>query len=67
MNYILIISLLLVIGCTNAFMSKKASAKKETQDNLIAVMDTTWHTEQVTIRLRDSLMGLYGVDSKEVK
>lgn len=67
MKYILMIGLLLVMGCTNASKSKEASANEETPENLIAVMDTIWQTEQGPIRLRDSLMDLYGVDSKQVK
>jgi len=67
MKYILMIGLLLVMGCTNASKSKEASANKETPENLIAVMDTIWKTEQGPIRLRDSLIDLYGVDSKQVK
>lgn len=67
MKYILMIGLLLVMGYTNASKSKEASANKETPENLIAVMDTIWKTEQGPIRLRDSLIDLYGVDSKQVK
>lgn len=67
MKYILMTCLLLVMGCTNNPKKKEASAKKETQENLIAVIDTIWQTEQGPIRLRDSLINLYGADSKQVK
>lgn len=36
-------------------------------ENLIAVLDTIWQTEQTPIRLRDSLMRIYGAESKEYK
>jgi hypothetical protein len=62
MKYILLTSLLLVMGCTNTSKSKEVSAKKETQENLIAILDTIWQTEQGPIRLRDSI----GWPSKEI-
>lgn len=35
--------------------------------DLVAVLDTIWETEQLPIRLRDSLMTVYGVESKEAQ
>ena len=67
MKYILIISLLTMLGYSNTSMSKAASSKKEIQENLIAVLDTIWQTEQLPIRSRDSLIELYGVDHDLVK
>lgn len=42
-------------------------AEKPVQEteNLIAVLDTIWHKEQTPIRLRDSLIAIYGTESKE--
>ena len=31
----------------------------------VAVLDTVWNTEQIPLRKRDSVMRIYGVDSKE--
>lgn len=50
-----------VIACTNS----PKPQQKETPENLIALLDTVWHTEQEPIRLRDSLMKIYGADSKQ--
>lgn len=55
------------MGCSKTSRSKAVSAKKVTQENLIAVLDTIWKTEQEPIRRRDSLIAIYGVDSKLVK
>jgi hypothetical protein len=67
MKYILIISLLIVIGCSHTSKLKGSSSKNEKQENLIAVLDTIWQTEQKPIRKRDSLITLYGVDVELVK
>jgi hypothetical protein len=54
-----------------AFSCKKeynnVSSKLEKPQNLIAVLDTIWDTEQLPIRRRDSLMRLYGAKSQEYK
>ena len=62
----LIITLLLTIACSN----KKGNivpSKKQTPIDLITVLDTIWKTEQGPITLRDSLMKIYGAESKEVQ
>lgn len=66
MKYLLLISLI-IIGCTTASKPKTESPKKITQENLIAIIDTIWKTEQEPIRLRDSLIAIYGVDHSLVK
>jgi hypothetical protein len=45
----------------------EASTNKQTPIDLIAVLDTIWMTEQGPITLRDSLMKIYGAESKEVQ
>ncbi|WP_397446011.1 DUF6624 domain-containing protein [Polaribacter sp. R77954] len=55
------------MGCSNTSTSKVVPTKKLTQENLIAVLDTIWKTEQLPIRSRDSLIELYGVDHDLVK
>ena len=37
------------------------------QEDLIAILDTIWITEQEPIGARDSLIDIYGVDAKEVE
>lgn len=66
MKYLLLISLI-IIGCTTASKPKTESTKKITQENLMAIIDTIWKTEQEPIRLRDSLIAIYGADHKLVK
>ncbi len=56
-----------MMGCSNTSKSKVASTKNGTQENLTAVLETIWQTEQIPIRKRDSLITLYGVDAELVK
>jgi len=67
MRCILILFLLVTISCTNKSKSKKTETSIDKTDNLIAVLDTVWETEQTPIRLRDSLMKIYCAASKEYK
>lgn len=67
MKYILLISLLVAMSCSNKTKSESVSTVSENQENLIAVLDTIWKTEQLPIRLRDSLIKIYGTESKLVK
>jgi hypothetical protein len=66
-KYILLFSLLLIISCTGKTKSKETSTASEREESLIEVLDTIWTTEQTPIRLRDSLMAIYGVDSELVE
>lgn len=56
-----------MLNCSNKTNSKDVSTALEKEENLIEVLDTIWTTEQTPIRLRDSLMAIYGVDSELVK
>lgn len=67
MKYILILALLLAISCSNKNKSERISKTTENQENLIAILDTIWKTEQRPITLRDSLMKIHGADSELVK
>ena len=67
MKYILLFGLVLVLSCSNKSRSKDTSTATDYQKNLIAVLDTIWMTEQQPIRLRDSLIKIYGVESKLVQ
>lgn len=67
MKYTLLFGLLIVMSCSNKTRSKETSATAENHENLIAVLDTIWRTEQQPITLRDSLMKIYGAESELVK
>jgi len=65
MKFILILFLLIANSCTNNDKSKKSITNIQHTENLIAILDTIWQTEQTPIRLRDSLISIYGAESKE--
>jgi len=67
MRILLIVTLLLAMACSNKNKPKERQTSLQTTKNLIAVLDTIWVTEQRPIRLRDSLMNIYGAESKVVK
>jgi len=49
------------------FSACNTKIKEAKEENLIALIDDIWKTEQEPIRLRDSLMAIHGVDSELVK
>ena len=53
----------MTIGCVER---PKPETPQTSAKNFIAVLDTIWMTEQRPISLRDSLIEIYGADSKEV-
>jgi len=61
MRFILIFILGLTMACSYINKPQKAQAT----ENLIALLDTIWRTEQEPIILRDSLMRIYGADSEQ--
>ena len=63
---ILIITVLLPMACSNK-KENEAPANEQTPIDLVTVLDTIWRTEQGPITLRDSLMKIYGAESKEVQ
>lgn len=66
LNRIKTISLvLLVIACANKSNAQNVSTPADVKEGLIATLDTIWQTEQTPIRLRDSLINIYGAESKE--
>lgn len=67
MKYILLFSLALVLNCSNKTKADAQTTVNEEKENLIAIIDDIWQTEQGPIRLRDSLMSIHGVDSELVK
>ena len=67
MRFIFTLFLLITISCTNKNKSKKTITSIDRTENLIAVLDTIWKKEQTPIRLRDSLINIYGAESKEAE
>lgn len=67
MKYILTSCLVLLLNCANKTNSKENLKTKEKQESLVKILENIWTTEQTPIRLRDSLMSIYGVDSELVK
>ncbi|WP_298879837.1 DUF6624 domain-containing protein [uncultured Polaribacter sp.] len=67
MKYILTSCLVLLLNCANKTNSKEKLKTKEKQESLVKILENIWTTEQTPIRLRDSLMSIYGVDSELVK
>ena len=65
MRFLFILLLLITTSCSNKNSSKKTTTNDYKTESLIAVLDTIWQTEQTPIRLRDSLMRIYGAESKE--
>lgn len=57
--------LFLTFSCAKVKESKLHHDKAIQNVNLIATLDTIWDTEQTPIRMRDSLMKIYGAESKE--
>jgi len=63
---------LIALVSTSCAQEKKANKEQQPgkeglvdKQNLIATLDTIWQKEQTPIRLRDSLMNIHGMDSKE--
>lgn len=65
MRLIFILFLVTTISCTDKNKSKKNTTSDHKSENLAAVLNTIWRTEQDPIRLRDSIGRIYGFDSKE--
>ncbi len=65
LKFVLILILLSTLSCANKNKSERATNTSQKTENLIAVLDTIWQTEQTPIRLRDSLMEIYGTESEE--
>ena len=66
MKYILLISLSLLLNCSNKAKAVKQVSVKEENENLIALIDDIWQTEQEPIRYRDTLISRYGAESDSV-
>ncbi len=67
MKYILLLSFLIGMSCSNKTKSKEKTTTAYSKEYLIATLDTIWRTEQQPMQLRDSLGKVYGWESIEVK
>ena len=65
MRFILILFLLITASCSNKKKLEKSINTVQETKNLIATLDTIRWTEQTPISLRDSLINIYGAESKE--
>lgn len=65
MRLIFILTLLIIFSCSNNKNSKDKGQNPEMPDNLTALLDTIWNAEQEPITIRDSLIKIYGTESKE--
>lgn len=65
MRLVLVYILLFGMSCSTKDNQKETETSMEFPDNLISMLDTIWRTEQEPIRLRDSLMKIYGTESEE--
>ena len=65
MRIIVIFFFLISMSCSNKKAIEKPTTALKNTENLIAVLDTIWQTEQTPIRFRDSLIRIYGTESKE--
>lgn len=56
-----------ISACTIETASSQSSDTDESKENLVAILDTIWRSEQIPIRLRDSLGRVFGFESDEFK
>lgn len=63
MKFILTFLLLIITTCSN----KNTLQKVQDSENLITFLDTIWHKEQDPVRMRDTMIQKYGVESKQAK
>ncbi len=65
MKIILFFAFSLFITCSNNSQSTEVPTPPPTVENLVAILDTIFRTEQEPIRLRDSFLKTHGDQSKE--
>ena len=67
MRLTLIFILLIVMACSDERQVKESETSDKQTPDLIAVLDTIFRMEQEPLRMRDSLMEIYGAESKEAQ
>lgn len=66
MKYILLCSLALLFNCSNKTKTEGQVSVHKEKENLMALIDEIWKTEQEPIRYRDTLISRYGAESDSV-
>lgn len=69
-NYIIILSIFILAYCNqakkqNSDFTKAAKTAEIDTEELVAMLDTIWRTEQEPIRIGDSLGKVHGYESEE--
>lgn len=67
MRILFIFAVLLFMACSNKKQSNKAVNSIDNPEDIVAILDTIWRTEQEPITMRDSLMKVHGADSELVQ
>lgn len=67
MRLLMLFTFLLLVSCTENKKPKESQTSVEVVQDLKEVLDSIWIAEQTPLSLRDSLMDVYGVDSKEAQ
>ena len=65
--FIIVCVSLLAISCSKKQESTEVSEPSITPENMVAVLDTIWRTEQEPISIRDSLIDIHGAESDEAE
>jgi hypothetical protein len=71
-NYIIILGIFIIASCNqvekgNSDVTKGVTTAEIDKEQLVAMLDTIWRTEQEPIRVRDSLGKVHGYESEEFK
>jgi len=66
MRILFVLTVLLLMACSNKKKQNETINSVDSSENLVAILDTIWRTEQEPISLRDSLMKIHGADSELV-
>lgn len=67
MRIIFLFVILLSFSCDDKNKTTKIQEPTQTNEQLVAMLDSIWISEQQPITLRDSMIELYGADSKEAQ
>jgi len=67
MRIIVVVIILLSFSCGDKNKTAKTQEPTQTNEQLVAMLDSIWTTEQQPITLRDSMIELHGADSKEAE
>lgn len=66
MRILFVLAVLLLTACSNKKQPNEAINSLDNSEDIVAILDTIWRTEQEPITLRDSLMKIHGSNSELV-